>query len=67
MKHTTLLLPSSSSGAIHPSVPVIPDFVDKDTFPWANFRHSPKSDILVFTFPFTSGKERRTLRGLTSR
>lgn len=43
----TVRCPLRISGAIQPSVPVIPDRREKLAFPKFNFLHSPKSDIMT--------------------
>lgn len=57
----TTLFPLIISAAIHPSVPVIPDFLENDAFPTFTFLHSPKSDISALTRFLLSGKEINTL------
>lgn len=56
----------SISGAIQPSVPAIPDALEKECLPAANFLHNPKSDIRAFIWPLLSGRDRRTLCGFKS-
>lgn len=46
---TTRLSFLKDSGAIHPSVPMPPDFAVKDAFPCGSLRHKPKSDIRTLT------------------
>lgn len=57
----------STSGAIHPSVPGIPDCKEKLLRPSGIFLQSPKSEIRARTFPNTPGPERRMFRGFRSR
>lgn len=63
---TILSLVAIISGAIHPSVPAVPDLLENDTRPLLNFLHRPKSEIIALTGP-TFGREMRTFCGLISR
>ena len=70
--HTSLLLtvlplPCTISGAIHPSVPVIPDRLENEARPVCSFLHNPKSDIIALTCPLLVGIDSNTLCGLMSR
>lgn len=62
-----VLRPAIISGAIHPSVPVIPDRREKLAFPVLNFLHRPKSEIMARTLLWTSGMEMSTFCGFMSR
>lgn len=64
---TVLPLPWIISGAIQPSVPVIPDRLENEVRPLCNFLHSPKSDIIALTCPLLVGIDNNTLCGLMSR
>jgi len=64
---TVLLLSSSISGAIQPSVPAAPDRRENDIRPAASFLHRPKSEIMARTSPRESGWDINTLWGLMSR
>jgi len=63
---TIFLLPCNISGAIHPSVPLMPDLLNDD-LPVESLRHSPKSDIIARTHPLGAGKDSNTFRGFISR
>lgn len=68
--HPTGLLPGvsrSTSGAIHPSVPGIPDRKEKLLRPSGIFLQSPKSEMTARTWPRALGPERRMFLGLRSR
>lgn len=67
MEIHTVRWPFSISGAIHPSVPVIPDRREKLALPMFNFLHKPKSDIIARTTFLASGNEINTFCGLISR
>lgn len=67
MQLTILFSPNSISGAIHPSVPVVPDFFEKEILPFANFLHMPKSDIKALISPEELGIDIKTFCGLISR
>lgn len=54
------------SGAVHPSVPAIPEFLEKECLPAANFLHSPKSEINALTSPPYPGNDNKTLCGFIS-
>lgn len=69
-RHPTGLLPGvsrSTSGAIHPSVPGIPDRKEKLLRPSGIFLQSPKSEMRARTWPRALGPERRMFLGLRSR
>jgi len=67
---TTEALLANISGAIQPSVPVIPERFEKDIFPPCNFLHSPKSLIrarILLKLPLPRvGIDNNTLCGLMS-
>lgn len=68
--HPTGLLPGVSrrtSGAIHPSVPGIPDRKEKLLRPSGIFLQSPKSEMRARTRPSALGPERRMFLGFRSR
>lgn len=68
--HPTGLLPGvsrSTSGAIHPSVPGIPDRREKLHRPSGIFLQSPKSEMRARTLPSALGPERRMFLGFKSR
>ena len=55
------------SGAIHPSVPVIPDLMENEPCPLGSCRQRPKSEMMARTSPRKFGCDRRTFCGLISR
>lgn len=56
-----------TSGAIHPSVPGIPDRKEKLLRPSGIFLQSPKSEMRARTWPRALGAERRMFLGFRSR
>lgn len=68
--HPTGLLPGvsrSTSGAIQPSVPGIPERKEKLLRPSGIFLQSPKSEMRARTRPSALGPERRMFLGFRSR
>lgn len=69
-EHLTGLLQGvsrSTSGAIHPSVPGIPDRKEKLVRPSGIFLQSPKSEMRARTRPSALGPDRRMFLGFRSR
>lgn len=58
--------PLSNSGAIHPSVPGIPERRLKLCRPSGSFLQRPKSEMTARTRPSAPGVESRMLRGFRS-